>query len=123
MRDEQLTENFRRSEFACKGRGCCHGSAPVDKRLVVLLQRIRREVGAVITVNSGFRCRRHNAGVPGSHPESYHTLGWAADITTLAMDAAHLHDICAAVISDAGYGFALLYSTQNFVHVDIRNAP
>jgi zinc D-Ala-D-Ala carboxypeptidase len=121
MRNEKLTANFSRSEFACKGFACCGASAPVAHALVSLLQRIRDRVGAPVAVTSGFRCRKHNMDTPGAHPDSYHTLGWAADITTRAMDAAALFDIVQDVIKDAGYGFALLYSTQNFVHIDIRN--
>ena len=121
MRDMQMTKNFSRAEFACKGKGCCGGSAPIAAALVELLQAIRDNAGLPITVLSGFRCRLHNERITGAHPDSYHTLGMAADITCTAIDAALLYEICREEIAAAGYGFALLYSSQNFVHIDIRD--
>jgi len=121
MRDEQLSNNFRRSEFACKGTGCCGGSAPIDPHLVDLLQAIRTAVDAPVTVLSGFRCLTHNSRVEGAHPESYHTLGMAADICTRGMTAKELYVACLRVMDLQGYGFAICYDHRGFVHVDVRN--
>jgi uncharacterized protein YcbK (DUF882 family) len=121
MRDEYLTQHFKRSEFACKGKDCCGGSAPIDPRLVSLLQAVRNALDAPIIVLSGFRCRTHNGRVEGAHPESYHTLGMAADITVKGMTAKELYEVCLRVFDMEGYGFGICYDSRGFVHVDIRN--
>jgi zinc D-Ala-D-Ala carboxypeptidase len=74
-----LTKDFSRAEFACKGQNCCGASAPVDPRLVAGLQELREKTGTMLVISSGFRCRRHNAEV-GGEAESQHTLGMAADV-------------------------------------------
>ena len=121
MRNEQLTYNFKRSEFACKGKACCGGSAPIDMHLVTLLQAIRNAIETPITILSGFRCRTHNAAVEGAHPDSYHTLGMAADICARGMTAKELYIVCLRVFDLEGYGFAICYDHRGFVHIDVRN--
>ena len=74
-----LSKDFSRSEFACKGEGCCSASAPVHPQLVAGLQELRGKVGAALTLSSGFRCVTHNAKVGGA-AGSQHTLGMAADV-------------------------------------------
>jgi zinc D-Ala-D-Ala carboxypeptidase len=123
MRDMQLSKNFKRSEFACKGAHCCGGSAPIDMRLIVLLQAIRDAVQSPITVSSGFRCRTHNFRTPTAHPESYHTIGIAADIhARYPILSPDLFLAAERVIAELGYGYPLLYQDKGIVHVDIRNA-
>src|SRR6056297_2490042 len=80
-----LTKNFSRSEFECKGRDCCGHSYPVDRAFVEGLQALRDAVSkhrgrdTALTITSGFRCRRHNSEIGGSK-NSFHCLGMAADI-------------------------------------------
>ena len=74
-----LSKDFSRAEFACKGEGCCGGSAPVDPRLVAGLQELRDMTGAMLVISSGFRCKTHNAKVGGA-ADSQHALGKAADV-------------------------------------------
>ena len=121
MRDTYLTQNFKRQEFACKGEACCGHSAPIDNRLVSLLQAIRNAAGAPITILSGFRCLTHNARVEGAHPESYHTLGQAADICCKGMRVQDLYTIGLQAAEMEGYGHLIIYEMRGFVHVDIRN--
>lgn len=121
MRDEYITQNFKRSEFACQGKNCCGGSAPIDPRLVSLLQAIRNAVDMPVTVLSGFRCRTHNATIEGAHPNSYHTLGMAADICVKGMDIRDLYQTCLRVCDIEDYGYLILYEHRGFIHVDIRN--
>ena len=116
-----ITKNFARSEFGCKGHDCCGKSAPIDSRLVLLLQAIRNNTGHPVSVLSGFRCKKHNATVPGASINSYHTLGMAADITCPYLPIDALHDITIETIKEMGYGFVLPYPSQNFLQVDIRD--
>ena len=71
-----LSEHFSAKEFECH---CC-GQGTVDERLIELLEELRDMANAPIHVNSGYRCRKHNAAV-GGLPNSQHVKGTAADIT------------------------------------------
>jgi zinc D-Ala-D-Ala carboxypeptidase len=121
MRDEKLSKNFMRSEFACKGVNCCGGAAPVHPALVRLLQLIRDAVDEPVNVLSGFRCITHNNSIPGANPESYHTLGMAADIHVKGMSVKDLAATVARVIALEGYGKAIAYEKRGFIHIDVRD--
>ncbi len=77
--NDQLTTNFKRSEFACKGENCCGHSCPISPVLVTYLQLLRNRIDAPLTISSGFRCRTHNEKVGGSL-DSLHTYGLAVDV-------------------------------------------
>lgn len=114
-----LTKNFSRSEFACKGAVCCDHSSPVSRRLVRGLQALRVVVGAPLTITSGFRCRKHNKSVGGA-ADSQHTHGTAADIAAPAgWTPADLARAADALELFDGLG---VYPDRGFVHVDVRGA-
>ncbi len=75
----QLTENFQRWEFACRGHDCCGGSAPISPGLVHVMQSIRYYFDLPVHINRGFSCIIHNARL-GSKITSDHCLGFAADV-------------------------------------------
>jgi len=122
MRDEKLSEFFTRSEFACKGVGCCGGAAPVDPRLGVLLRDIREAVGVPVIITSGFRCVTHNATVPGAEPDSYHTRGMAADVKARGVSLTALLMTALSVIRLHGYGWTYSNRAQGIIHVDCRQS-
>jgi len=110
----RITKNFRLSEFACHGRDCCGGAAPINFELVERLQKLRDNVGRPLHINSGFRCPVHNKAVGGAS-KSMHMLGLAADIATpYRWSAAWL----AAEADIVGFGKIIIYSWG--IHVDIR---
>ena len=74
----QLSKNFTSLEFDCHGNGCC-SSTKVDSKLVDYLQQIRNHFGKAVSINSGYRCAKHNASVGGAS-RSNHMDGEAADI-------------------------------------------
>ena len=74
----QLSTNFKSTEFDCHGSGCC-SSTLVDENLVKYLQKIRSHFGKSVHINSGYRCKKHNAAVGGAS-KSNHMDGEAADI-------------------------------------------
>lgn len=74
----QLSKNFTSLEFDCHGNGCC-SSTKVDSKLVDYLQQIRNHFGKAVSINSGYRCPKHNASVGGAS-RSNHMDGEAADI-------------------------------------------
>ena len=107
-----LTDYFSRSEFACRGDNCCDHSAPVNMDLIYKLEMLRDQIGPM-TVNSGFRCRKHNADVGGTG-KSQHTLGNAADI---ALDGRDIMDLKQRAV-ELGFRGIGMYST--FIHLDVR---
>lgn len=71
-----ISENFSRSEAACP---CGCGGDTVDAELLDLVQGLRDEFGDIITVHSGYRCKRYNAKLGGAK-NSEHRWGRAWDI-------------------------------------------
>jgi len=122
-----LSPNFDRAEFACKGKLCCGQSAPIEERLIAALEHLRRmanlkyyPVDVSIEIQSGFRCQKHNSEI-GSKPSSYHTLGMAADIVPHGISILKLASVIRKV-PDLSFGGVGLYDT--FMHVDVRkNGP
>ena len=89
-----LTEHFSAHEFRCRGKDCCNHSVPDVRLLAEALQALKygilfwqKERGntgrsaSVLAINSGFRCRMHNADISvRGWPSSKHLLGMAADV-------------------------------------------
>ena len=107
---DRLTENFTRSEFACK---CGCGFDDIDIRLVDMLQKVRDFFDAPITINSGCRCEEHNKSEGGS-PRSQHLYGKAADFRVRNVPPSVVHEFC-ETLNPGGLGY---YAT--FVHMDVR---
>ena len=107
-----LTKNFSRSEFACKG-GC--GFDDIDLELVELLQELRDELGSPITVTSACRCPDYNAKVGGSK-NSQHLLGKAADIVVKGHTPAYIQEY----LNKKYPGKYGLGSYKQFTHIDVR---
>ena len=112
-----LSRNFNRSEFACKGENCCGHSAPVHPDLIEALQALRDRIGKLLSITSGFRCNKHNAAV-GGEDHSFHTLGMAADVT--CPDCISPEQLAAlaegiALFREGGIG---IY--PSWVHLDVR---
>ena len=74
-------EYFTRDEFRCKcgGKYCNGYPAEPDERMVRIADAIRKRIGKPITVNSGLRCKTHNANA-GGVSNSQHLYGTAADL-------------------------------------------
>lgn len=108
----KLSPNFTVKEFACHD-----GSDQVliDLDLVAILQAMRDQLGAPITITSGYRTLSHNAAVGGA-ANSFHTKGQAADIVVSGKTTVEV----AACAETAGALGVLRYITDGFVHVDTR---
>lgn len=112
-----LSKNFKVSEFACKGGGCC-STVLIDEQLVKYLQTIRDHFNKNITITSGYRCPVHNKNVGGA-TGSRHAKGQAADIVVQGIAPAEVAKY-AESIGIKGIG---LYETSRdgyFVHIDTR---
>lgn len=115
----KLSANFKVSEFACHGKGCC-STVKIDEKLVEFIQKIRDHFGKPVTINSGYRCSKHNKSVGGASG-SRHTKGQAADIVVKDTAPAEVAKY-AESIGILGIG---LYETSKdgyFVHIDTRTS-
>lgn len=115
----KLSANFKASEFACHGKGCC-STVKIDEKLVEYIQKIRDHFGKPVTINSGYRCSKHNKSVGGASG-SRHTKGQAADIVVKDTAPAEVAKY-AESIGILGIG---LYETAKdgyFVHIDTRTS-
>lgn len=91
---------FRREEFRCQcGGKYCDGfpAEPVEET-VRLADEIRRRAGVPLNVNSGVRCKQHNADV-GGVSNSLHLTGQAIDLAPIggSISVARLQDIAEQV--------------------------
>ena len=114
---ENLSANFKSTEFDCHGTGCCSKTL-IDEKLVEYLQKIREHFGKPVIISSGYRCERHNKSVGGA-TASKHKQGMAADITVTDIKPAEVAKY-AESIGILGIG---LYETEKdgyFVHIDTR---
>ena len=73
---------FSRAEFKCQcgGKYCNGYPAEPAQETVRMADEIRRRAGVPLNVNSGVRCKRHNAEV-GGVSNSLHTTGQAVDLS------------------------------------------
>lgn len=110
---EWISKHFRAREFKCP---CCWGCV-IDHTLLEVLEDMREMLGdAPIHINSGYRCKKHNAEVGGA-TESQHMLGKAADIWVEGHTPDEVYR--AACIALGKIGGAIKHKT--YVHVDVRN--
>ena len=116
-----MTKNFSIGEFNCK----CGCEMPNDvlvniTKLANQLQFVRDNLARPITINSAYRCVKHNKSIGGSK-NSQHILGKAADIVISGLDPIldtydYLDDLMrTGEILQGGLG---MYKT--FTHIDIR---
>lgn len=113
----KLSANFKVSEFACQGKGCC-SSVLIDEKLVDYVQNIRDHFEKPVSINSGYRCAKHNKAVGGASG-SYHAKGQAADIVVKGVAPAEVAKY-AERIGVKGIGLYETPSDGYFVHIDTR---
>ncbi len=111
MDNERLSPHFTRKEFACK---CGCGYDRISMVLVGKLENIRTHFGRPVTINSGCRCKKHNAAV-GGESASRHLTGDAADITVEGVPPSKVADYAEKINPSGGVG---RYKT--FTHIDTR---
>jgi zinc D-Ala-D-Ala carboxypeptidase len=105
----KLTPHFTKAELACP---CC-GLYLMRDDFMAALERLRMAWGKPITVNSGFRCKKHNQAIGGA-PKSLHMAGRAADLNTLNLtekDRSSFHALCRKEFTGIGI-------SPVFIHVD-----
>ncbi len=106
----QLSKNFRLDEFKCKCGKC--DPILVDEALVTWLQKIRDHFGRSVNVNSGYRCKTHNASPKvGGNPSSHHVKGMAADIRVEGITPEEVAKYAESI------GIQRIGLYDNFVHI------
>ena len=107
---------FTRREFACKCGGLCDGyPTEIDRRLLMMADRVREKLGVPCLISSGLRCSRHNANV-GGVANSRHLTGKAMDFCAVGKTAAQV----LAVVQtqpELGYAYAI---DGSYVHMDVE---
>lgn len=109
----QLSPNFESTEFDCKCKNKTCITTEIDPKLVEYLQKIRNYFGKAVTINSAYRCDKHNKSVGGAS-QSKHKYGQAADIKVSGVKPLKVAQY-AEFIGIKGIG-----QYSNFVHIDTR---
>lgn len=104
-------QNFAPDEpnLACP---CC-GEFYLDPLAMDMLQAARTALGRPMRINSGHRCKLHNARVGGA-ARSQHKLEIAFDISLIGQDRADVLAACREA------GFTTFGFYQTFLHTDRR---
>jgi uncharacterized protein YcbK (DUF882 family) len=112
---------FKESEFVCKH---CH-SLPekgIPDSLIDFLCEIREHYNSPVIINSGYRCKEHNAKIGGA-PKSRHVEGDAVDFVVKGVKTLDLFNYIIKAYDDRPWGIAKRISKDpyaGFVHVDHR---
>lgn len=112
-----LSKDFDKSEFVCRGKGCCDHKGQVTPELVAALQELQDRIGKPIYITSGFRCKKHNAFISGD-PHSQHMVGKAADIQVVGVNTTLLAIEAQNIMAFKRGGIGLY---GGWVHVDVRD--
>ena len=108
----KTVKHFKQKEFACK---CGCGANKMNHDLIRLLDKIREHFGRPVIINSGIRCKTHNARV-GGVSNSQHLYGTAADIAIPGVAPRMVAQYVETLMPNSG-GIGI-YSWG--VHVDVR---
>lgn len=110
---------FTRAEFKCKcgGRFCNGYPVEIDMNMVKIADEIRNRIGKPIQINSGIRCKTHNANV-GGVSNSRHLYGNAADLgCPSGCTPEQMASIAEEIMGDTG-GIGIY---QWGIHIDTRS--
>ena len=110
---------FKKPEFACKCGKYCNGyPVDVDMNMVKIADEIRSRIGKPIRINSGIRCKIHNANV-GGVSNSQHLFGNGADLgCPIGCTPTQMASIAEEIMGNTG-GIGT-YSWG--IHIDTRSA-
>lgn len=112
---------FQRAEFRCQcgGKYCDGFPAEPAEETVRLADEIRRRAGVPLNVNSGLRCKQHNADVGGVW-NSLHLTGQAIDLAPIGgnISVARLQEIAEQVQAEKMPNRGGLGRYEWGVHVD-----
>ena len=111
LKIDYLTPHFLRLEMQCP---CCQ-RCEMTTDFMNQLEEMRSRFGKPMTINSGFRCKKHNMSLRNSAFASYHLDGLAADISWDEFDAAtkfEMLELAMRLFRGIGIG-------KTYLHVDL----
>ena len=112
-----LSKHFKKREFACKcGCGLGLNDGDVNPELIEVLEDVREHFGRPVVINSGLRCKEHNARVGGAKM-SQHLFGTASDIRVQGVEPSVVHKYLIEKYPDK-YGIG---KYKTFTHIDVRD--
>lgn len=111
LNDFQISRHFNLQEFMSPDTD----EVKIDYRLVVVCERLRRELETPIIITSGYRTKAHNKKVGGSK-DSYHMKGLAVDMQAMGLTLRKLF-IKATKIKQVG---GLGWYQDSHIHIDLR---
>ena len=99
---------------------CCK-EAELDPRLLPMVVRLEEKVDRILSITSGYRCKKHNQdlinkGFPASFT-SRHMLGQAVDVFCLKKNQPDM------IQAARDIGFTGVGIGKNFLHFDVRETP
>jgi uncharacterized protein YcbK (DUF882 family) len=108
-----LFEGRRLGIISLDGFECpCCGKNEIIPELVMVVLSLETHLND-LKINSGYRCKKHNAAVGGS-PTSSHLTGWAVDLA--APDSRTRFKIIYWLIED---GIGRIGIGRTYIHLDI----
>ena len=114
---------FKESEFKCKCGKCELPPKMPPDELIDILCEIREHFNAPLIINSGYRCKEHNAKIGGAKA-SRHTFGDAVDFRVKGEQTIKVYEYVLAKYDEQPFGIAKKINHQNafggFVHLDTR---
>ena len=120
MSCNQLSKNFKKSEFKCRD-----GSEVPDdlmdnvRELVENLQIIRDTIGKPIRIISGYRSPKYNRRIGGAR-KSQHMKAKAADMVIKGMKPVEVHKVVTGLIKEGKIKKGGVGLYKYFVHYDVR---
>jgi zinc D-Ala-D-Ala carboxypeptidase len=125
-----LSPHFTLAELIASTKACERGIdntpppelIPRMMLLAELLERVRVELGAPITITSGYRCQKLNMAV-GGVTSSDHTQGHAADVVAPGYGTPYeIAKLLAPLVSSLGIGQLILEGIKGkqWVHISTR---
>ena len=113
MEEIKLGPDFSVGELQCP---CCK-ELKMDQETLYKLQVLRYKLGFPLTINSAYRCPKHNATLPKSSDVSQHLKGRAVDINTTKLGGHKKFLLVEAAIAVGMQGIGVY---RNFLHLDNR---
>lgn len=117
--DWKKVKYFKKTEFQCDcgGKFCDGYPAELDPDLIAVLEKARASFGKPMIITSGVRCKKRNAQLSGSIPNSRHLSGKAADVYFQG-DAGNNEGLVKWFQKQSAVNYS--YTGFGAVHVDVK---
>ena len=110
-----MTDHFSKKELQCR---CGCGQLDMEPGFLERLESLRVGFDKPMVVNSGYRCRSHNAAASNTGRFGPHTTGMAVDIAVCGEDAYDLVSL-AMTMGFSGIGVSQRGPWgKRFIHID-----